>query len=135
MTSLGVRRSLFFVHSLFASDRNRGTSQGQATTETVLLFPIFLFFLFAFAKIFALLVLVQKMEIASYYAARRWQLDLPRSFMVGDRYRDIEAGHSAGCRTVLIGDGYGETFKAQPDAKFATLSEAADWILRQPEKA
>jgi hypothetical protein len=52
---------------------------GQATTEVVLLFPIFMFFLFAFAKIFAMLILVQKMEIASYYAARRWQLESHRN--------------------------------------------------------
>jgi len=69
------------------------------------------------------------------HAAQRDGIALDESFMVGDRYRDIEAGHSAGCRTILIGDGYGETFKAQPDAKFATLSEAADWILKQPAKA
>jgi D-glycero-D-manno-heptose 1,7-bisphosphate phosphatase len=68
-------------------------------------------------------------------AAKRDGIALDESFMVGDRYRDIEAGHSAGCRTILIGDGYGETFKAQPDATFATLSEAADWILKQPAKA
>lgn len=48
---------------------------GQAMTEVVLLFPLFLVIVFATAKIFALLVLVQKMEIASYYAARRWQLE------------------------------------------------------------
>jgi hypothetical protein len=54
--------------------------KGQAMTETVLLFPVFLFFLFAFAKIFAMLVLVQKMEIASYYGARRWQLESHRNF-------------------------------------------------------
>ena len=58
----------------------RRSARGQATTETVLLFPIFMFFLFAFAKIFALLVLVQKMEIASYYGARRWQLESHRNF-------------------------------------------------------
>jgi len=69
------------------------------------------------------------------HAAQRDGIALDESFMIGDRYRDIEAGHSAGCRTILIGDGYGETFKAQPDAKFATLSEAADWILKQPAKA
>ena len=66
------------------------------------------------------------------HAAERDGIDLAQSFMVGDRYRDIEAGHSAGCRTILIGDGYGETFKAQPDATVGTLSEAADWILKQP---
>jgi len=48
---------------------------GQAMTEVVLLFPIFLIIVFMTAKIFALLVLVQKLEIASYYAARRWQLE------------------------------------------------------------
>ena len=48
-------------------------------TETVLLFPLFMFFLFAFAKVFALLILVQKIEIASTYAARRWQLESHRS--------------------------------------------------------
>ncbi|MBI3505143.1 MAG: hypothetical protein HY059_09895 [Proteobacteria bacterium] len=53
--------------------------RGQATTEVVLLLPLFMFFLFAFAKIFALLVLVQKMEIASFYAARRWQLESHRN--------------------------------------------------------
>ena len=66
------------------------------------------------------------------HAAEREGIDLKQSFMVGDRYRDIEAGHSAGCRTVLIGDGYGETFKAQPDATVSTLTEAADWILKHP---
>ena len=49
--------------------------RAQAMTEVVLLFPIFLIIVFITAKIFALLVLVQKMEIASYYAARRWQLE------------------------------------------------------------
>jgi D-glycero-D-manno-heptose 1,7-bisphosphate phosphatase len=62
-------------------------------------------------------------------AAKREGIDLLQSFMVGDRYRDIEAGHSAGCRTILMGDGYGETFKVQPDVIVRTLTEAADWIL------
>ena len=66
------------------------------------------------------------------HAAAREGIDLEQSFMVGDRFRDIEAGHGAGCRTILIGDGYGETFKAQPDATVSTLTEAADWILKQP---
>jgi hypothetical protein len=53
---------------------------GQATTEVVLIFPILCFFGFAFAKIFGMLILVQKVEIASYYAARRWQLESHRNF-------------------------------------------------------
>jgi hypothetical protein len=53
--------------------------KGQATTEMALLLPLFVFFLFAFAKTFALLILVQKIEIASFYAARRWQLESHRN--------------------------------------------------------
>jgi hypothetical protein len=49
--------------------------KGQAMTEVVLLFPLFMVIVFITAKMFALLVLVQKMEIGSYYAARRWQLE------------------------------------------------------------
>ena len=66
------------------------------------------------------------------HAAEREEIELSQSFMVGDRYRDIEAGHSAGCRTILVGDGYRETFKAQPDVTVSTLTDAANWILKQP---
>jgi len=48
--------------------------KGQATTEVVLLFPFFVIFILFIIKIFGLLVLSQKMEIAGYYAARRFQL-------------------------------------------------------------
>jgi hypothetical protein len=48
--------------------------RGQATTEVVLLFPFFVVFILFIIKIFGLLVLSQKMEIAGYYAARRYQL-------------------------------------------------------------
>jgi hypothetical protein len=57
----------------------RREEKGQATTEVVLLFPLFMFFLVAFMKLFALLVLVQKLQIASFYAARRWQLESHRN--------------------------------------------------------
>lgn len=48
--------------------------RGQATTETVLLFPVMVIFIVFIIKIFGLLVLTQKMEIAGFYAARRFQL-------------------------------------------------------------
>ncbi len=48
--------------------------KGQATTETVLLFPVLVIFIVFIIKIFGLLVLSQKMEIAGFYAARRYQL-------------------------------------------------------------
>jgi D-glycero-D-manno-heptose 1,7-bisphosphate phosphatase len=64
-------------------------------------------------------------------AAKRDGILLSESFMVGDRWRDIEAGRSAGCRTVLIGDGYGEVFRSPPDVAVSNLREGADWILAQ----
>jgi len=64
-------------------------------------------------------------------AREKFCVDLAGSFMVGDRWRDIEAGRRAGCRTVLIGDGYGEAFPYAPAIKFASLSEAASWIIQQ----
>ncbi len=64
-------------------------------------------------------------------AARDWDLDLARSFVIGDRWRDIEAGHNAGCITVLIDRDYKEPAPAcQPDVRVKSLREAADWILR-----
>jgi D-glycero-D-manno-heptose 1,7-bisphosphate phosphatase len=62
-------------------------------------------------------------------AAARERIDLASSVMVGDRWRDIEAGRAAGCRTVLIGDGYAEGLRSAPDYKAGSLTAAADWIL------
>lgn len=64
-------------------------------------------------------------------AAKRDDIALAESFMIGDRWRDIEAGHRAGCRTILIGDGYGERVYSPADAAFANLSDATTWILAQ----
>jgi D-glycero-D-manno-heptose 1,7-bisphosphate phosphatase len=56
--------------------------------------------------------------------------DLPRSVMVGDRWRDVEAGARAGVGAcVLIDRAYREPLTVQPDARVRTLAQAADWIL------
>ena len=64
-------------------------------------------------------------------AAARDNIALAASFLVGDRWRDIEAGRRAGCRTILLGDGYGESLQSPPNAVASTFSEAAGWILAQ----
>ena len=65
-------------------------------------------------------------------AARRHDLQLASSFIVGDRWRDIDAGLNAGVRTVLIDSDYREREPARPPAaRVASLREAAEWIVRQ----
>jgi D-glycero-D-manno-heptose 1,7-bisphosphate phosphatase len=68
-------------------------------------------------------------------AARKHNIDLAASFMVGDRWRDIEAGYNAGCKTILIDYGYSEKSPAHvPDLRVGSLREAADWIIRSAPK-
>lgn len=62
-------------------------------------------------------------------AAEDWSLDLHKSFIVGDRWRDIAAGQAAGCKTVLIECNYDEPAAESPDAIVSSLAEAADLIL------
>jgi D-glycero-D-manno-heptose 1,7-bisphosphate phosphatase len=62
-------------------------------------------------------------------AAERLGIDLGASFMVGDRWRDVEAGRRAGCRVVLVDHGYGEELAHEPDVVVRGLGAAADWIL------
>jgi D-glycero-D-manno-heptose 1,7-bisphosphate phosphatase len=62
-------------------------------------------------------------------AARALGLDAGSSYLVGDRWRDIEAGRRAGCSTVLVSYPYAEAMMSAPDACVGSLAEAADWIL------
>jgi D-glycero-D-manno-heptose 1,7-bisphosphate phosphatase len=62
-------------------------------------------------------------------AATRWDIDLSASYMVGDRWRDIEAGRRAGCATVLVDRSYSEQRARDFDVAVRDLSEAAEWIL------
>jgi D-sedoheptulose 7-phosphate isomerase len=68
-------------------------------------------------------------------AAETFEINLSASFMVGDRWRDVEAGRRAGCRTIFIDRGYSER-RPDPDADYvaADLEEAAAWILSQTYK-
>jgi len=62
-------------------------------------------------------------------AARELGIDLAQSWMVGDRWRDVDCGRAAGCRTVFIDRGYAEELKHQPDFRVNNLLEAAGIIL------
>lgn len=54
-------------------------------------------------------------------AARDFNIDLSRSFMIGDSERDVKAGKAAGCKTVLIGEGnYGQDIVVNSLYEFVT---------------
>jgi D-glycero-D-manno-heptose 1,7-bisphosphate phosphatase len=63
-------------------------------------------------------------------AARLLNLDLSRSWMVGDRWRDIDCGKRAGVRTVFIDFGYDEALQAPPDFTVQSFPAAAAIILQ-----
>lgn len=64
-------------------------------------------------------------------AARELGLDLAQSWMVGDRWRDIDCGAAAGVKTVFIDYGYDEQLRAKPDFCVQNLLEAAVIITAQ----
>ena len=67
-------------------------------------------------------------------AAARHRIDLAHSFMVGDRWRDVEAGRRAGCCTVRLERHYADPGPESPPHHIArSLQEAASWILQHSE--
>ena len=60
-------------------------------------------------------------------AARDWDIDLAGSYMVGDRWRDVEAGQAAGCHTFFIDYGYEER---RPCGDFETVSSLLEASAR-----
>ena len=63
-------------------------------------------------------------------AARELNIDLAQSWMVGDRWRDVDCGRAAGCRTIFIDRGYAEELRQKPDFFAGDLARAADIILK-----
>jgi D-glycero-D-manno-heptose 1,7-bisphosphate phosphatase len=49
--------------------------------------------------------------------------------MVGDRWRDIDCGHNANCRTIFVESGYRERLRLPPDYRVKSLAEAVEIIL------
>jgi len=68
---------------------------------------------------------------ALFEAARRHGIELAESFMVGDRWRDIEAGQRAGCACFFIDYAYQEQEPEQPFQRVTSLAQATDAILGQ----
>ncbi len=72
-------------------------------------------------------------------ASQEHYLDVPRSFVVGDRYGDVQLAFQAGCKAILVRTGYGLEEETQhtkdwprlPDAIVDNLQQAAEWVLAQ----
>jgi D-glycero-D-manno-heptose 1,7-bisphosphate phosphatase len=62
-------------------------------------------------------------------AAHEMDVDLARSYMVGDRWKDIEAGERAGTIPILIENEYPEKKPGNAAARVSSLRDAAEWII------
>ncbi|HET6452722.1 MAG TPA: HAD-IIIA family hydrolase, partial [Spirochaetia bacterium] len=67
-------------------------------------------------------------------AAAEMDVDLSRSYTVGDRWRDIEAGSRAGTTTILVQNDYPEKRPGSPAASVKSLREAAAWIMAREKE-
>lgn len=68
-------------------------------------------------------------------AARQLGIELNQSFMVGDRWSDVDAGQASGCRSIFVDYGYSEPKPKNPDFTCNSLTEAVRWIQAQGVKS
>lgn len=68
-------------------------------------------------------------------AQKKYNIDLERSFVIGDHSHDIELGKNAGCKTIFMMTGHGkeemQKLKVNPEFIAKNLLEAAKWIVKQ----
>lgn len=64
-------------------------------------------------------------------AEGKWGIDLSRSYLIGDTWRDIEAGNVAGCTTVLLNKPYNRECARNCDLNVDSLNELAQFLKRQ----
>jgi D-glycero-D-manno-heptose 1,7-bisphosphate phosphatase len=62
-------------------------------------------------------------------AANKYRINLRKSYLIGDRWKDIEAGNSAGCKTYFIDYNYAEILTINYDYRVKSLSEAVKSLL------
>jgi D-glycero-D-manno-heptose 1,7-bisphosphate phosphatase len=67
-------------------------------------------------------------------AAATLKIDLAKSFMIGDRWRDVDCGYNAGCQTIFIDWGYEEKLNREPDLRARDLLGAAQLIEQLDQK-
>jgi D-glycero-D-manno-heptose 1,7-bisphosphate phosphatase len=60
-------------------------------------------------------------------------IDPKRSYVIGDRWRDVDCARAAGCRAILIERGYNESLQQAPDFTVANFNEAVTAVLRDAD--
>jgi D-glycero-D-manno-heptose 1,7-bisphosphate phosphatase len=63
-------------------------------------------------------------------AAALLGIDVPASWMIGDRWRDIDCGKKMGIKTIFIDYGYQEQLRSDPDFVVTSFSAAAEIVLK-----
>ena len=66
-------------------------------------------------------------------ATKKWNINLEKSYMIGDRWKDIDAGTKSGCKTIFIDNKYNESIKSKPNFVSKDLLNAVK-IIEQNEK-
>ena len=64
-------------------------------------------------------------------AADKYGVDFQQSYLIGDRWKDIEAGKTAGCKTIFLDYHYNELLRSQPDFTATSTRKASEWIISQ----
>lgn len=70
-----------------------------------------------------------------YRAAEMMLIDLPNSYLIGDRWRDVDCARAAGCRAIFIDRGYSEPLRHRPDVTVANFDAAVTAVLNLAGKA
>tara|TARA_B100002051_G_C16549638_1_gene541884 strand:- start:143 stop:676 length:534 start_codon:yes stop_codon:yes gene_type:complete len=66
-------------------------------------------------------------------ATKKWKINLKKSYMIGDRWKDIDAGKLSGCKTIFIDNKYNESIKSKPNFISDDLFNAVK-IIEKNEK-
>ncbi len=64
-----------------------------------------------------------------YRAAEMMLIDLSKSYLIGDRWRDVDCARAAGCRAIFINRGYSESLRHPPDVTVASFDAAVTAVL------
>jgi D-glycero-D-manno-heptose 1,7-bisphosphate phosphatase len=68
-----------------------------------------------------------------FRAAAELNIDPKRSYVIGDRWRDVDCARAAGCRAIFIHRGYKESLREAPDFTVANFNEAVSAVLRDAD--